>query len=147
MIGGTAAGLLLDHHIAGFRQILRNAWQEIGLAELMDSLDFQIATMEDWRLPIDLPDDQLLAFAQAHRLILFSANRKSRDANSLHVSLQSLSDSSLPVLTPGSLERTLTDRKYRLRLAKSIAEIVFGIETTGEYLGYGRIYIPLDQDR
>ena len=90
-------------------------------------------------------DRELWRKCQAEGWMLFTDNRNRDDLDSLEATLNdSWTAGDLPVLTLGKKARFDDDREYAERVAKSIAEILFGA-MQGELRDRPRIYVPLPE--
>lgn len=105
----------------------------------LELLDIPLVTFADLGIPIDAPDRQIWHFAQEHRIILLTANRNNKGAESLAQTIrEENTPTSLPVLTIGSLDR-MEESIYRDQCAERIVEVIMNIE---DYLGAGRVFVP-----
>lgn len=80
-------------------------------------------------------------FCQDNGYLLLTGNRTAKDGQrSLEFTVRRLvTDTSLPVITIGDLDRILVDRGYCERCAEQLAEIVMDLEE--RYLGVTRLYL------
>ncbi len=128
--------VLLDHHMKKQGLMLWAILENDGWLEL---LDIPLVTFADLGIPVDAPDRQIWHFAQEHRIILLTANRNNKGAESLAQTIrEENTPTSLPVLTIGSLDR-MEESIYRDQCAERIVEVIMNIE---DYLGAGRVFVP-----
>lgn len=127
---------LADHNLEGQASIL---WDILSLEGWLDLLPLRLVTLHDVGLSHDSSDREVWRFAQTHELVLLTANRQMRGADSLEITIrQENRADSLPVVTVGNVAR-LVNQKYRVQCAVRLVEIALDIES---YLGAGRVYIP-----
>ena len=136
----TVRGILADNNVEGHVNrlllLLRGhewdkVWTSLGLrVESFDSLGLDRAT----------PDDVLWHLCQQRELVLITANRLQRTADSLEATIQSHnSPQSLPVITLASADRILDERAYAERAVAKLLEYLLNIDN---YRGTGRLYVP-----
>jgi hypothetical protein len=128
---------LIDHNLGGHAEILLGNIASQGWLEL---LPIRFATFKEMNLPIDSSDRVVWRLAQAHQMILLTANRSMKGEDSLEQVLreENMLDS-LPVITIGNADRFLADRGYRNRCVDRILEILLDIEA---WMGVGRLFVP-----
>jgi hypothetical protein len=135
-IGTSGIAVLADHDIEGHARLLWNTLESEGWTELYP---IEMLMFADVGLATDSTDRNVWRFAQAHQMILLTANRNMEDENSLEQTLREENTAvSLPVLTvrrPEYLKR----RIYREQCAEKLLEIAIDIH---KYLGTGRFFIP-----
>jgi hypothetical protein len=132
----NVTAFLVDHNIEGQALLLWGTLAAEGWLTLL-SLPFQ--TLSDAGLPLDTDDRAVWRFAQAHQMILLTANRSQRGADSLERTLREENTPlALPIITLSNPER-MEEKNYREACAIRIVEIVLGLEA---YRGTGRLYIP-----
>ncbi|MEM9219140.1 MAG: ACP S-malonyltransferase [Cyanobacteria bacterium P01_F01_bin.150] len=128
---------LVDHNFEGHALLLAGKISSLGW---LDLLPIQFVTFDEVDLPIASDDRIVWRFAQAHQMILFTANRSMKGDDSLEQVLREEStDHSLPVVTVGNANRVLVDSNYRDRCVDRLIEIVVDID---DYRGSRRLYIP-----
>ncbi len=133
---GSGMTVLIDHNIEGQAALLWSTLRSEGWTELYP---IEMVMFGDIGLPVNANDRNVWRFAQIHRMILLTANRKMEGENSLEQTIQEENTSeSLPVLTI-SKQEGMRDTEYRCRCAERLFEIVFDIN---DYLGTGRVFIP-----
>ena len=131
-----ALTVLVDEHLRGQAVLIRGTLAAQGWLEL---LRLHLATFEEVGLPEGSDDRTVWRFAQTHRMLLLTGNRRMGGADSLEQTIrEENSSTALPVLTIGRIER-LDERVYREACSRRLIEIAVGIE---DYLGVGRIFIP-----
>ncbi len=88
---------------------------------------------------MDSSDRLVWRYAQAHQMMILTANRNMKGEDSLEqVMREENVEDSLPVVTIGSLDR-FSEPDYRERCAERLIEIVVEID---QYKGAGRLFIP-----
>jgi hypothetical protein len=128
--------VLIDHHLEGYATSLQSAWLAGGWNELVS---LQFTTLVQVGLEVDCDDRTIWRFVQARGMLLLTANRNMKGADSLEQTIREENTlSAHPVITIGN-EKRLDEPDYRTRCAARLAEIVFDLE---DYLGVGRVYIP-----
>ena len=128
--------VLVDHNIEGQAAILQTALVSEGWIELAV---LRIVSFKELYLPFETSDLEVWEFAQAHAMVLLTANRNKDGKASLErVILELNQPSSYPVITIANVDR-IVESDYRNRCATKLAEICLEIE---RYLGAGRVYIP-----
>lgn len=102
-------------------------------------MPIRFAGFEEVGLLENSSDRLLWQVAQANQMIILTANRNMKGADSLEqVIREDNTFRSLPVVTIGNKER-IDEQKYRERCAACLVEILLDID---RYMGVGRIYIP-----
>lgn len=128
---------LIDHNLGGHAELLLGSIANQGWLEL---LPIRFLTFKEIELPIDSSDRVVWRTAQASQMILLTANRSMKGADSLEqVIRKENSATSLPVITIADPERFLEDRAYRNRCVDRILEILVDIEN---FMGVGRLFVP-----
>ena len=128
--------ILIDQDRLGFDIFIEERLAETGWDLL---IQFQFRRPRDYGLPANLPDQEIWRFAQAHHLLLVTANRNSDDTTSLQATLRrENTPDALPVITIARKE-SLKQRDYRQRLVLRLAEIIVDLD---DNLGTGRLYVP-----
>ncbi|MFN8514573.1 MAG: hypothetical protein U0232_05425 [Thermomicrobiales bacterium] len=128
--------VLLDHHLGGYARLFTGAVTATGLETL---LPVRFVTFADVMLPFDSTDRTLWRFAQEHKMVILTGNRREDDEDALGRTLsQEGTPTSLPVVTIGHVDR-LREPNYRQRCAFKLLEVLLELDT---HLGAGRIYIP-----
>jgi len=136
VIIGSGMTILIDHNIEGQAAILWSTMKSEGWTELYP---IEMMMFGDVGLPVNADDREVWHFAQLHRMILLTANRKMEGENSLEQTIQEENTSeSLPVLTI-SRQEGIRNREYRCRCVEKLLEIIVDLDN---YLGAGRIFIP-----
>jgi hypothetical protein len=144
----TINGVLLDHHYSHLPGVIKAVWSQLDLTDLMMFFGARILTFADERLEIDTDDRSIWQHCQSRRLLLLTDNRSSKSATSLQNAIDELLEpDSLPVVTPGRRDRLDRDREYQATVMESLADLISSIPFDGDYLGIGRVYLPLDHDR
>jgi hypothetical protein len=142
-------GLLADVNVQGHATFLRQVLgrPDINLWEVLRQAGLRFATLRSVRLSNDIDDRSLWNFCQDERWVLFTENRNLRGPDSLGATLEdSWRDGHLPVLTLSNKSRFEENPEYIDRVARDIAELLFGIQQ-GEYCDQPRIYVPLSGQR
>ncbi len=128
---------LIDHNLGGHAEVLLGNIASQGWLEL---LPIRFITFKEMNLSIDSSDRIVWRLAQAHQMVLLTANRSMKGENSLEQVLREENKvDSFPVITIGDADRCLADRVYRNRCVDRILEIVLDIET---WMGVGRLFVP-----
>ena len=128
--------ILIDHNIAGQARLLRDILAETGW---LDLLSLRLITLAEAGLPVNSSDTVVWRFAQQHRMLLLTDNRRMAGNNSLEETIRTENTSaSMPVITVGNRQR-LRGRSYREACASRLVEIILDLD---QYLGTGRVYIP-----
>lgn len=128
--------ILADHNMEGQAALLMRTLLTEGWADL---LDLHVARMADIGLPANSPDRQVWRFAQAHQMLILTANRTMTGPDSLEQTIREEgTPASLPVLTVGDVD-SLIASDYRAQCAERIVEILLYLDS---YLGAGRLYVP-----
>jgi hypothetical protein len=136
----TVRGILADNNVEGHvnRLLLLLRGDEWG--EVWASLGLIVESFDSLGLARDTPDARLWHLCQERQLILLTANRVQRTADSLEATIQrDNTPQSLPVVTLADSDRILEDRAYAERAVVKLLEYLFDI---GNYLGTGRLYLP-----
>ena len=128
--------ILADHDIEKYARILLGVVHSEGWQELAS---LRVVSLADVGLPYDGSDRVVWRFAQANNMLILTANRNMKGADSLERTLgEENHPAALPVLTIGRVDR-MRDPAYRVRCASRLIEIASKIDT---YRGIGRIFIP-----
>ncbi len=128
--------ILIDQDVKGDTDLLWGTLATTGWAAL---LAISFVTFEEVGLPVDSDDRTVWRYAQAHQLILLTANRNMKGEGSLEQTLREESSlTSFPVITVSSRNR-LRERAYRVRCIERLVEIVIYSDA---YRGTNRIFIP-----
>ena len=122
----------VGHAVVIFRDLKRLGYQDL--------LEVELRTFESSGLAEGLADKAVWQFCQENGYLLLTGNRTTKDGHrSLEFVIRHLvKPTSLPVLTIGNLERTLTDPDYCERCAERLAVIVADLH---DYLGITRLYL------
>ena len=128
---------LVDHNLERHAVVLLGNIAQQGWLEVAP---IQFVSLQAVELSFDSSDRLVWRVAQAHQMILLTANRKMRGKDSLEKVLrEENTPTSLPVITIGNADRVLDERRYRDQCVDRLLEIVIDIEN---YLGVGRLFIP-----
>lgn len=129
--------LLVDHNLRGHSLLLAGSLTASGW---LDLISIQFILFEDIGFAADVDDRTVWRCAQAHQMILLTANRSMKGENSLEQVMREESTSaSLPVITIGNIDRVLSEPVYRDRCVNRLVEIIVDI---ADYRGARRIFIP-----
>jgi hypothetical protein len=128
---------LVDHNLRGHAVLLSGSILSGGW---LDWVSIRFITFDEMKLPISSDDRVVWQLAQSNQMILLTANRSMKGANSLEqVMREEITSTSLPVITIGNADRLLNDPEYRERCATRLVEIVLDIDG---YRGVSRLFIP-----
>jgi hypothetical protein len=127
---------LIDQNLEGYAQILLGGIASKGWLEL---LPIRFINFNEVGLPVNSSDRVVWRYAQAHQMILLTANRRMRGGDSLEqVMREENSSTSLPVITIANLTR-FDERDYREECIERLIQISMYMD---DYLGSQRIFIP-----
>lgn len=128
--------ILADHNLEGQAVLL---WGTLATEGWLPLLPLRLVMFRDLDLPTDSTDREVWRYAQLHRLVLLTGNRRMRGEDSLEQVIREENTlTSLPVITVARVDR-LDERVYREQCSSRLVEIMLDIE---KYLGVGRIFIP-----
>lgn len=128
--------ILVDHNIEGQVTLLQNTLRQQGWVDL---LDLRFAWLRDLGISTSSTDREVWRFAQAHGMLLITANRSMSEPDSLEQTIrEEATETSLPVITIAAIER-LHVPAYRVACAERLVEIILYPE---KFSGTGRQYIP-----
>ncbi len=128
--------ILVDHNIEG--QTLR-LWGTLVAEGWPDLLELRLITFAEAGLLITSSDRVVWRYAQTNTMILLTANRTMKGADSLEQTLREENTvASLPIITIGDADKLYT-KAYRDSCASRLVEIIMDL---GNYRGVGRIFIP-----
>jgi hypothetical protein len=140
-------GMLADVNVQGHLQFIRGRLAKLGLLPVLVESGIQLKTFPELHINPDIDDRSLWNLCQREGWVLFTEDRNDEGRDSLQSTLaDSHQMASLPVLTISSKQMFEHHAGYRDRVAKSIAEVLFGLQQ-GEYLGSSRIYVPISGNR
>jgi hypothetical protein len=128
---------LVDHNLEGHALLLSGGINNQGW---QDSFSIRFVLLEEMSLSVNSSDRVVWRFAQAHQMLLLTANRRMKGKDSLEQVLREENTStSFPVVTIGDSDRVLNDSAYRDLCVNRLLEIVLYLEN---YMGTRRIFIP-----
>jgi hypothetical protein len=128
--------ILVDHNLEGQALLLSGTLVRQNWTSL---LDLRFVRPADVGIPSNTSDREVWRYAQAHGMVLLTANRRMVGPDTLEATIREEgSPSSLPVLTVTS-EKRMSEQRYRERCADRLAEILFDLD---DYRGAGRLFIP-----
>jgi hypothetical protein len=128
--------ILVDHDIEGQATVL---WRTLQAEGWSDLIPLQLVLFAQVGLPPNSSDRTVWRFAQDHRMILLTGNRRMAEEDALEQVIRDENKTaSLPVLTIGNVKR-MVQKPYRERCVTQLLEIVLELDN---YLGTGRIFIP-----
>ena len=130
--------LLSDKNCEGHTRTLYHVLIREGWVEL---LNIQLATFKDVELLETASDETVWVRCQERNCILVTGNRTTTGSDdSLEMVTQRLlTESTLPVLTIGKLDKVIHDTNYREACAESIALVIFELS---KFRGIPRLFIP-----
>ncbi len=127
---------LIDYNLDGYALIFLGILTKLGWLEL---IEIRFVTFREVGLSMDSSDRLVWRYAQAHQMMILTANRNMKGEDSLEqVMREENVEDSLPVVTIGSLDR-FSEPDYRERCVERLIEIVVEID---QYKGAGRLFIP-----
>jgi hypothetical protein len=127
---------LVDYNLDGYALIFLGILAKEGWLEFAS---VQFVTFREVGLDMDSNDRTVWRYAQEHQMMILTANRNMKGADSLEqVIREENTENSFPVITIGSLD-CLSEADYRQRCAERLIEIVVDLEN---YRGVGRLFIP-----
>jgi predicted nuclease of predicted toxin-antitoxin system len=127
---------LIDYNLDGYALTFLGLLTKLGWLELTS---IQFVTFREVGLLMDSSDRIVWHYAQAHEMMILTANRNMKGDDSLEqVMREENTQSSLPVVTISNLDR-FSEPEYRERCVERLAEIVLYID---QYRGVGRLFIP-----
>jgi hypothetical protein len=133
-------GILADNNVEGHVNRLLLLLRGDEWSEVWASLGLTVESFDSLGLTRDTPDAALWHVCQQRELILITANRVQRTADSLETTIrQHNSSQSLPVVTLASADRILAHRTYAERAVEKLLEYLLDI---ANYRGCGRLYVP-----
>ena len=128
--------ILVDYNIEGQAALL---WSAIHTEGWLDVVPMRLVRFTDVHLSPASSDREIWHFAQAHQMVLLTANRNMEGVDSLEQTMRDTNQAtSLPIVTISNTDRII-EAAYREQCAARLAEIVIYLD---DYLGSGRLYIP-----
>ncbi len=110
--------LLADLNAEGYLEILLQVCESDQWIAVWNALDVRVYNLQEAGLSTRATDLELWMFCQRHEMVLVTANRNRRGADSLQATIERLNRSrSLPVLTLARPKRLRRDRRYAERAA------------------------------
>lgn len=133
---GVLADINIQVHVEFLIELLKSeAWNELWRA-----LDLHYATFADVGLDEEAPDAVVWELCQERGYVLITSNRNQKTADSLEATIRNRSTAeSFPVLTLADPERVRNDREYAGRVAASLLQTLFDIDS---FRGTGRLFLP-----
>ncbi|MGK7873746.1 MAG: ACP S-malonyltransferase [Xenococcaceae cyanobacterium] len=126
---------LIDRNLEGYAIQLLGTLANQGWLEL---LSIRFVMFHEVELAINSSDRAVWRFAQESQMILLTANRRMKGADSLEQTIREENTvTSLPVFTISSLNR-FSDREYREQCAVRLVDILLDLDN---YRGVGRVFI------
>lgn len=133
-------GVLADVNIEGHADYLMSLVRAAPWTELWAELELTYAKFDDVQISREAPDSEIWQFCQQHGFLLLTNNRNDEGPDSLEAAIRfGNSESSLPVLTIGDVERLRRSRDYAECTAESLIDTLLRIESLR---GTGRLYLP-----
>ncbi len=127
---------LIDQNLEGYAEILLGAIASKGW---LDLIPIQFITFAEIELAPNSTDRVVWRYAQRHKMILLTANRRMKGRDSLEQVMREENNStSLPVITIANLIR-FDERDYREECIERLIELSMYIDN---YLGSRRVFIP-----
>jgi hypothetical protein len=135
-------GVLFDNNLVGHGEYFLNLFRVKGLFDCWAMLELRLVSLAELGYEDDVEDRVLWNWCQVEGLMLVTANRNSDGSDSLGQTLaESLTPSSIPVLTLANNDRFVRDRQYALVVAETFLDYLVDL-STGDLLGTGRLYLP-----
>jgi predicted nuclease of predicted toxin-antitoxin system len=132
--------ILSDHDIEGHFELLVKVLTSPELREVWDWLDLEAWRLRDVGLTEHSPDREIWEWCQREECVLITGNRNKENEESLEQTLRdSVTRTSLPVLTIGNLDRFRTEAQYREAVAWRLLDYLLDID---RYCGTGRQFLP-----
>jgi predicted nuclease of predicted toxin-antitoxin system len=127
---------LVDYNLTGDALLL----EETLIAEgWLNLFPIRFFTFKEVGLPMDSSDRVVWDFAQANQMMLITANRNMKGADSLEQTMREQNTvTSLPIITIGNPDR-MDENVYRQRCAARLMDILIDLDNC---LGAGRLFIP-----
>ena len=133
-------GILADNDIEGHFQLLLTVLQGNAWAEVWEYLDITVENFEDLGLARNAPDKAIWQTCQSEKVVLVTANRRSREPHYLENTSRLLNISNcLPVFTLAKVGRIQRNRAHREKIVERLLDYLLEIDN---YLGVGRLYLP-----
>ena len=133
-------GILADINVDKQRRAILAIWASDTWRELWNDLGLSVVSFPALGLPFASTDAVVWRTCQREELVLITANRNRRGADSLEAVIQSENQpDSLPVITIADQDRVLQDRLYAEKVAESLLDFLIRID---EVRGAGRLYVP-----
>ena len=128
--------VLADHNLEGQADQL---WGTLVGRGWLEVVPLQLFRLADLGLPDNSTDRGVWRFAQTHKMLLLTGNRRQVGPDSLQQTIQEENHTAaFPVITIARLDR-MAEKPYRERCAERLAEIAFDLAS---FMGTGRLYIP-----
>ncbi|MBI2809151.1 MAG: ACP S-malonyltransferase [Planctomycetes bacterium] len=136
-------GILADANITGPIESLVHQMQSGTWVEFWTALGLQFKRFDDLGLSPDASDFTVWQTCQSEHLILITANRNKKSADSLEETiLQYNQPDSLPVFTISNMEAFGASRTYAEKVLEHLYDYLLRID---EFRGTGRLYLPQKQ--
>lgn len=134
-------GLLVDVNLQGHLPYLLRVMDQLGLLEFLQ--DQRFATFPEVGLPPASNDRLVWNYCQTNALVLLTDNRNRDGIDSLESTLiDSARTDCFPVVTISNKDEFERSPEYAERVAKSVAEILYGLANDIRYRGIPRLYVP-----
>ena len=133
-------GLLADEHADAHLRALVQVCGGPRWREIWSTTNVRTYGFADLKLSQGISDLVLWQFCQSEGLLLVTANRNGRGADSLDATIRLHGiATSLPVLTIANERLMLVDRSYAERAGIRLLEILLELD---QFLGTGRLFLP-----
>ncbi len=131
---------MADNDVTGQFEAILHVGQGEDWRQVWESLGLLVLTFENIGLPRTAPDLTVWQTCQDLQIALLTANRRSREPESLEATIRSRNQAtSLPVFTISDAGRVFKDGGYATRVAVRFLQYLMDID---KVRGTGRLYLP-----
>lgn len=133
-------GLLADHDIQGYVDVLVACMQSEPWKPFWDHLSLNYVHFSDVGLPPNAPDSIIWRVCQERQLILITNNRTENEPDSLETTIRlHNTPTCLPIFTIGKVQRLRYSGSYADEILESLPDALLRIDSLR---GTGRLYLP-----